>query len=314
MDSFHFAINATMPIFLVIVLGWVLMRMGIFNKAFADVADKYVFKVALPVLLFYDIATTNLRQGFDLKFVLFCMVSTTTMFLGIWLLAHLSMKDKSLVGAFSQAAARSSAAILGIAFVMNIYGNLGQTPLMIVAAVPLFNIYSVIILSSSASDNPGGRGHIKHTCLNVIKNPIILGILAGLPFSLLGIKFPVIVAKTITSVGSTATPVALLVVGAGFEGRKALARIKPTVMATAIKLLILPAIFLPLAVFMGFTKSELVAVLIMTGSPTTVSCYIMAKNMDNDAILSSSIIVLATLLSSVTLTGWIFLLRHMALI
>lgn len=296
------------------MLGWLLMRMGLFNKAFANVADKYVFKVALPLLLFYDIATTNLRQDFNLKFVLFCMIGTTIMFLGIWLLAHLAMKDKSLVGAFSQAAARSSVAILGIAFIMNIYGNAGQMPLMIVASVPLFNIYSVVILAFSSENNRSFIEHIKHTSLNIIRNPIILGIVAGLPFSLLGIKFPMIMAKTITSVGSTATPLALLVVGAGFEGRKALAKLKPTMVATAIKLLILPAIFLPLAVLMGFTKSELVAILIMTGSPTTVSCYIMAKNMGNDTVLTSSIIVLATLISSATLTGWIFLLRHLALI
>ena len=53
------------------------------------------------------------------------------------------------------------------------------------------------------------------------------------------------------------------------------------------------------------------AVLIMLGSPTTVSCYIMAKNTGNDSVLTSSIIVLTTLLSSVTLTGWIFVLRSL---
>lgn len=81
-----------------------------------------------------------------------------------------------------------------------------------------------------------------------------------------------------------------------------------------IKLLALPALFLPLAVHLGFSGTEMVAVLIMLGSPTTVTSYIMAKNMDNDGELSSSIIVLTTLLSSVTLTGWIFLLRVMQLI
>ena len=221
-----------------------------------------------------------------------------------------------MVGAFVQASCRSSAAILGVAFATNIYGDAGQTPLMIVAAVPLFNIISVLILTLSASDRDetNGMAQVKKTCLNILKNPIILGILAGIPFSILGVSLPPILDKTVTSVASTATPLALLVVGANFEGRKAIAKLKPTLAATAIKLLILPAIFLPIAIAMGFTGSNLVAILIMTGSPTTVTCYIMAKNMKNDAVLSSSIVVTATLASSVTITFWVFLLRLLGLI
>ena len=78
--------------------------------------------------------------------------------------------------------------------------------------------------------------------------------------------------------------------------------------------MLLPLIFFPFAITFGFRGSELVAILIMLGSPTTVTCYIMAKNMGNDEVLSSSIVVMATLLSSVTLTGWIFVLKVMGLI
>ena len=316
MDSFLFSVNATLPIFLVMVLGNILMRIGFFTKPFTDIADKYVFKVALPLLLFYDIATTDLRQNFDLTFVLFCAIGTIIMFSGVWVLARIFLKDKNMVGAFVQASCRSSAAILGVAFATNIYGDAGQTPLMIVAAVPLFNIISVLILTLSASDRDetNGMAQVKKTCLNILKNPIILGILAGIPFSILGVSLPPILDKTVTSVASTATPLALLVVGANFEGRKAIAKLKPTLVATATKLLILPAIFLPIAIAMGFTGSNLVAILIMTGSPTTVTCYIMAKNMKNDAVLSSSIVVTATLASSVTITFWVFLLRLLGLI
>ena len=309
MDNFIFSLEATMPVFLVMVVGYFLRRIGMLNESFCAVANKYVFKVALPLLLFKDIAETDLRTDFNLTFVLYCMIVTTVMFLGIWALTAWLMPDKSLVGAFSQAAARSSAAVLGIAFVENIYGNAGLTPMMIVAAVPLFNIYSVIILTFSAQHREKGRGAIRTACINVLKNPIILGILAGLPFSLLGISIPTIPLKTITSISNTATPIALLVVGAGFEGRKALSKLKPTVIASLIKLVILPAVFLPIASACGLAGTEMIAILIMVGSPTTVSCYIMAKNMDNDGELTSSIIVLTTLLSSVTLTFWIFLLR-----
>lgn len=316
MADFIFSLNATLPIFLIMVLGWFLMRIGLFNKEFNKVADKYVFKVALPVLLFKDIATADIRSDFNLTFVLFCMITTTIMFLAIWGLSYIFIKDKTQVGAFAQASARGSAAVLGIAFINNIYGNSGMAPLMIVSAVPLYNILSVIILTFSADMGKGvNKGeNIKKACLNVIKNPIIIGIFLGLPFSIFGISIPQIPLKAVTSIAQTATPIALLVVGAGFEGAKAIKKIKLTAIATFIKLVLLPLIFFPFAIAFGFRGSELVAILIMLGSPTTVTCYIMAKNMGNDEVLSSSIVVMATLLSSVTLTGWIFVLKVMGLI
>jgi predicted permease len=327
MADFIFSLNATLPIFLIMVLGWFLMRIGLFTKEFNKVADKYVFKVALPVLLFKDIATADIRSDFNLTFVLFCMITTTIMFLAIWGLSYIFIKDKTQVGAFAQASARGSAAVLGIAFINNIYGNSGMAPLMIVSAVPLYNILSVIILTFSAdmgkeaqknklTDNVSNSkgSNIKKACINVVKNPIIIGIFLGLPFSIFGISIPPIPLKAVTSIAQTATPIALLVVGAGFEGAKAIKKIKLTAVATFIKLVLLPLIFFPFAIAFGFRGSELVAILVMLGSPTTVTCYIMAKNMGNDEVLSSSIVVMATLLSSVTLTGWIFVLKVMGLI
>lgn len=319
MSDFIFSLNATVPIFLIMVLGWFLMRIGLFNKEFTKVADKYVFKVALPVLLFKDIATADIRSDFDLTFVLFCMITTTIMFLVIWGLSYLLIKDKTQVGAFAQASARGSAAVLGIAFINNIYGNSGMAPLMIVSAVPLYNILSVIILTFSADLGKSGTGrsntaYIKKACVNVVKNPIIIGIFLGLPFSIFGINIPQIPLKAITNIAQTATPIALLVVGAGFEGAKAIKKIKLTSIATFIKLVLLPLIFFPFAIWFGFRGSELVAILVMLGSPTTVTCYIMAKNMGNDEVLSSSVVVMATLMSSITLTGWIYILKVLELI
>lgn len=312
MESLVFSLNSTIPIFLVIVLGYILMRVHFFTEEFVRIADKYVFRVALPVLLFKQIATADIHKDFDIRFVLFCMIATTIMFWGVWILARIFLKDKSMVGAFAQASARGSAAILGIAFIENIYGSSGMGPLMIVSAVPLYNIYSVIILTLGAADRESGKGTIKRTLIGIAQNPIIIGIFLGLPFSVLGIKIPTIPLKAVTSVAQTATPVALLVVGAGFKGRAAIAKIGPTCAATFIKLVALPLIFLPAAVAMGFRNESLVAIIIMLGSPTTVTCSIMAHNMKNDEVLSTSVVVMATLLSAFTLTGWIFLMRYMA--
>ncbi len=318
MDSFIYSLNATVPIFLVMIIGWAIKKIGIIDDHFANVANKYVFKVALPVLLFRDLSSADFTSQFNLSFVLYCMIVTTVMFSGIWIVTELVMKDNSMKGSFVQASFRSSAAILGMAFIQNMYSDTGMAPLMIVAAVPLFNIFSVIVLTFKANGNDTGNApgmaNIKKACINIAKNPIIIGIVLGFISSLLGIKYCAIINKTIANIAQTATPIALICIGAGFEGRKAIKKIKPTIIATFIKLVGLAAIFLPIAIFMGFRNQELVAILIMLASPSTVTCYVMAKGMDNDEVLSSSIIVLTTLLSSVTLTGWIFLLRTLGLI
>ena len=314
MEHFLFSLNATIPVFLVILLGGVLQRIGLFPRSICGAVDKYVFRIALPFMLFQDISTMDLRTDFDPSFALFCALGTCIMFLSVWGFTVLFCRDKDIVGAFSQASARGSAAILGIAFVNNIYGNSGYAPFMIMCSVPLFNIFSVIILTVHSRENTASEGLLKKTLLGIVTNPIILGILAGVPFALLHITLPVIFTSAISTVGKTATPMALLSIGAAFEGKKALTKIRPTVLASAIKLCILPAVFLPAAILFGFRGSELVAVLVMTGSPTTISCYIMARNMGNDAELTASIVVATTLISSVTLTLWLFVLRSMGYI
>ena len=218
------------------------------------------------------------------------------------------MKNEEQKGAFIQGSYRSSAAILGLAFINNMYDSVGMAPLMIIGCVPLYNIFAVIILTLKG-DNGGKKPNMKETFINVMKNPILLSILIALPFALLNLHFPSFVNKAIGSVANTAPPLALISIGASFEGKKALKKMKPTLLASFIKLILLASLFLPLAVFFGYRNQELMALLVMLGSPTTVSSYIMAKNTGNDGILTSSIIVLTTLLSSLTLTLWIFVLK-----
>ncbi len=314
MQNFLFSLNVTLPIFIIIVVGGFLKRVGLLTEGFTSVADKFVFKVALPVQLFRDIAAMDIRADFSGKFVVFCMVATTCMFAATWILGAIFLKDKSMVGAFAQAAARGSAAILGIAFVENIYGDSGMTPMMIVAAVPLFNIYSVIILTVTSSEGKFNGALVKKLIKGVVTNPIILGIAAGMVWSLLRLPMPVILSKSVNYLATTATPLALLVLGATFKGREALSKIGPTVAAAFLKLVAIPAAIFPFAIHMGFRGSELVAIMIMLASPTTVTCYIMAKNMGGDDTLSASVVMTATLFSSVTLTMWVFVMKTFGLI
>lgn len=317
MENFIYSLNATVPVFVVMLVGWLLRKKGMLNQEFCTVANDFNFKITLPVLLFQDISEMDFYEMFDARYVLFCAVATTLCFGCIWLGAEIFMKkEPESIGSFVQGSFRGSAAVLGVAFLTNIYGTVGMLPMMIIGSVPLYNIFSVLVLTLKGKGQQAGdrRQKMKTALVNICKNPIILGILVGMPFSLLRITLPAMVEKSLDNFSAMASPLALIVIGASFEGTKALAKIKPTLISAAIKLVVQPAIFLPMAIAMGFRGEALVPLLVMLGAPTTPSTYIMAKSMGNDEVLSSSIVVVTVILSSVTVTAWVFLLRSMGVI
>ena len=308
-ENLIFSLNATLPVFLVMVAGGILGKLGFLPKEFCKASDKLTFKVTLPIMLFLDMADVDMAHDFEPKFVLFCFGATLISILVIWALARTFMRDKTIIGEFVQASYRSSAAVLGVAFIQNIYGDAGMAPLMILGSVPLFNIFAVLILMIESPQEQHEAPRPAQLLYGVITNPILLGIIAGTIFSLLPVELPVIAEKTLDSLASLTTPLALLSIGASFEGPKALKKAGPTLVAALIKTVGLAAIFIPCALALGFREKELIALLIMLGSPTTPSSYVMAKNMGHEGVLTASAIAATTLLSALTLTGWIFILH-----
>ena len=177
MENLVFSLDATLPVFLLMVAGGVLGRLGFLPAAFCKAADRLTFTVTLPVMLFLDMAGLNIRRDFEPKFVLFCAGATLAGILATWVLARALMRDKAVVGEFVQAAYRSSAAILGVAFIQNIYGSSGMAPLMILGSVPLFNIFAVLILMIESPQHQAPRP--ARVLRGVLTNPILLGIVAG---------------------------------------------------------------------------------------------------------------------------------------
>lgn len=314
MENLIFSLNATLPIFLTMLLGLLFRYLGLMNADFVAKLNRFVFVAAIPALVFQDISSVDVRKSWDGGFVLFCFLATLVSITVIALLARL-LVEEDIRGEFVQASYRSSAAILGIAFIQNIYGSSGMAPLMIVGTVPLYNAAAVVILSLM---KPGrkklDRKLLLKTAKGIVTNPIILGILAGILWSVLRIPQPEIMQKTVKNVAVLATPLGLMAMGASFEGKKALAKLRPSVLASLIKLVVLAAVFLPLAVRLGYTKERLIAILVMLGSATTVSCFVMAKNMGHEGVLTSSTVMLTTFFSAFTLTGWLFLLKTLGLV
>lgn len=314
MENLIFSLNATIPIFLMMLLGMLFRKLGWMDEVFAAKMNKFVFLVLLPVLLFEQLATVDFSEVWDIKFILFCFV-VTAISITISTLISLLWKDRSIKGEFIQATYRSSAALLGIAFIQNIYGTVGMAPLMIIGSVPLYNIMAVVVLSVfKPGNNSFDKALVKKTLKGIATNPIIIGIVAGFVWSALKLPMPLILHKTVSSIGATATPMGLMSMGATFEMKKATSKMKPTLVAVFMKLIGFCAIFLPVAAMLGFRNEQLIAILVMLGSATTVSSFVMARSMGHEGTLSSGVIMMTTLLSAFTLTMWLDVLRSFGLV
>lgn len=314
MENLIFSLNATIPIFLMMLLGMLFRKLGWMDEVFAAKMNKFVFLVPLPVLLFEQLATVDFSEVWDIKFILFCFV-VTAISITISTLISLLWKDRSIKGEFIQATYRSSAALLGIAFIQNIYGTAGMAPLMIIGSVPLYNVMAVVVLSFfKPGNNSFDKALVKKTLKGIVTNPIIIGIVVGFVWSALKLPMPLILHKTVSSIGATATPMGLMSMGATFEMKKATSKMKPTLVAVFMKLVGFCAIFLPVAAMLGFRNEQLIAILVMLGSATTVSCFVMARNMGHEGTLSSGVIMMTTLLSAFTLTMWLDVLRSFGLV
>ena len=306
-----------MPVFLMMVLGYALHRKTLLlNDAFANYLNTFVFKLALPVQLFKSLSQEDFHAVWDGGMVLFCFV---VYLVSILLLLGLSalLRERSLRAEFVQAGYRGSQALLGLALLQNIYGSSatgGPLALVLIGAVPLYNVAAVLLLTLLT---PGGhldRKTVGKALRGIVTNPIILGIAAGLVWSLLRLPQSVILQRAVSSLAATATPLGLLALGASIDPKKATGCWKPTLIASLFKLVLFVALFLPLAVKLGYRGETLTALLIMLGSPATVSCFSMARSMGHEGVLSASAVMLTTVCSAFTFTVWLYLLKSMALI
>lgn len=249
------------------VLGYFLHRTPLLDDNFANKLNNFVFKAALPVQLFKNLAESDFYTVWDGSMVLFCFVVSLASIL-IMLGLSCTLRDRSLRAEFTQAGYRSSQALMGAALLENIYGTTGPLALILIGAVPLYNVAAVTMLTLMGPE--GGRLDRK-TILKALKgivtNPIILGIVVGLLWALLEIPQPVIFRRAVEEFSATATPLGLIALGASIDLKKAVGCLKPTLVCSTFKLVIFVALFLPLAILLGCCGELLVAMLVMLGSP-----------------------------------------------
>ena len=321
MSDFIFSLNCTMPVFLMMVLGYCLYHGKMLTQDFVDVCDTLVFNVTLPVMLFRDMAKMDIEKDFDVYFVLYCAVASVIGILAAWLLAKVFLKDKANVAEWTQGSYRGSIAVLGGAFLLNIYPEDGAAHVVaqaLLGSVIIFNVLAVLILALEHPDRDKNKGQLgaqlKKAFQSILKNPLIISIVLGGISALMGIQYPTIIDKTMSSVASLTSPLALLAVGAEFKWGNMKENFRPLLGACAYKLMIQPAMFLPVAAMLGWRDEWLVTLMIMMGAPTTPSSFIMARSMGHSGAMTANIVAGTTLFSAATVTFWLWLGRILGLV
>jgi hypothetical protein len=310
MENLLFTLNAILPILLPIMLGYLLKRLHFFKEGFLEQANKLVFKIFIPILLFSNLYLADI-SSIKWNFVLFAGGSIIILFF-VGLLISLFFPDKKQKGVIAQAAFRSNYAIIGIPLATMLGGAEAGTMASVVAAisVPLFNILGVISLSIFTAED-GKKVSLKSIIIGVFAGLVcclintligmdnVKNFISGENASLRGMKF---IYDTINSLSKVATPLALIVLGGRFEFRAVKKLIKQLSVAVTFRLFITPAIFLVIAYFLHFNSATEFAILIaLFATPTAVSSAPMAGQMGQDEELAGQIVVWTSALSSFSL-------------
>ena len=311
MGSLQLSFESIAPIFLMMLLGYVLKSIKLADKKSFDTMNRLVFKVFLPILLFYNIYKTEAAQVFDGKLIAFAVAGVLCVFLlGSFAVLALT-KDNAKRGVMLQGFFRSNYSILGVPLVSYICGDGagGLTSLMVAVVVPMFNVLAVISLERFRE----GNIDIKKLIKGIVTNPLIIGCLAGILCFGLRITLPVFVEKAVSDISKIATPLAIIILGASFTFSSMKGYVREILIVVSVRLLLVPFIMLTAAVLLGFSGEALACLMVVFGSPVAVSSFAMAQQMGGDEKLAAQLVVVSSAACLVTLFFWIFVLSSLGL-
>ena len=325
MDSFIFALNAILPIVFLVLIGYVLKRIGLLKLDLAKGIHKLVFRVFLPVMLFLNVYKIETIENIGFGYIIYAIGATLIIFaLSIPVICALT-PDNSRRGVLLQVTFRSNYALIGIALATELFpdGGIGAAVATLLSAfiIPIFNILAVICLTvfSSSHESPS----IKKVLLGIIKNPLIIGVLLGavmlgakLVLRSNGISFALEditpVWKTLNYLSTMATPIALVALGAQFEFSAIAGMKRELIFGVAMRGVIIPALALTAAYLLGtFNGPHFATFVAVFCTPIAVSSVPMAQEMGADTSLAGQLVVWTTIFSAITIFATSFILKEL---
>ena len=311
LQALSIAFHAIVPLFLIIAVGYTVKRLGWIGPEEVRRFNKVTFYTFMPVMLFYNIYTSDFSQAVRLPYALFVVGAALGMVAVSFAVTLLAEKMPERRGVMIQAAFRSNFVLLGLPIAAELLpeGNLGVTALMVAIVVPIYNMMSVVVLEYFR----GGKPRAGEVLLAVIRNPLIIASIVGLLMKVLHITLPEVLVSFAGKMNSAATPLILLLLGASFETREIARYKKELLVCVGLRLVVFPGALLTLSMLMGLRDIEFVTVLAMTAAPTAVNSFNMAQQLGGDSQLAGSAVVVSTAASFFTLFVWITLFKQLGM-
>lgn len=312
MDNFLFALTIVAPIFLMMLIGFLAKCTKLVDDHTVKHVNKLIFRVLLPMLVFYNIYMTDFSGSFQSQIVYFCIAGILIEFFIALSVVLLSEKDNTKRGVMLQGMFRSNFVLFGIPIVTAIYGSSagGVASLLIAVVIPLYNLLAVIALEMFNGKTPS----FFRAFLGILTNPLIIASALAVVLLVFRVQLPVFVGDSIKNISAIATPLAFIMLGADFTFSKAGKYVKPLLLTTGFRLLIFPALALGAAILLGYRGTYLTALLGVFAAPIAVSSYSMTQEMGGDEKLAGQLVVYTSIFSLFSLFLFIFLLKQFAYI
>ncbi|MFT7405443.1 AEC family transporter [Zhongshania sp.] len=312
LQSLSYSFLITGPIFVVLALGVYLNRAQIINDNFIEIGSKLVFNITLPALLFISISQTSIAESANLKLVLFGLVATFAVYLMLELVAQWLIPRREDRGVVVQGGFRSNMGIIGLAYCVNAYGGPGlvAASLYLALVTILYNILAVITLNRSMNR----AGGVAKTLKDIARNPIILSIVAALPFAAMAWPLPTLLLRSGEYFAQMTLPLALLCTGASLNFKALRADLNSALVSAICKLMVVPILLISGGIVLGFRGMDLGVLALMSSAPTAAASYIMVRAMAGNAALAANIIVMTTVGSLFSTSLIMFVLHGVGLL
>lgn len=308
LNNFILCLGGIGPIFILVALGFFLKKTNVIDDAFTEKANNLVFRVALPCMLFCDISAINLAEVFDTMLVGYAVAVVIIMFFASLLICR-PLKSNASRAAFAQGIFRSNFAILGVPLAKALFpAEIAiNAAVLLSVCVPIFNVLSVIMLTSLLQKEKGLSGAL----LGIVKNPLIIAAVLGCVFSVFKIDLPTLVMKPVSYLSQMCVPLSLIVIGASFVFSKARESFLPSFIASFIKAVVTPVLFVFPAYLLGIDGGRLAILYLFLATPAAVSSYTMTRNMGGDIHMAGNIVLISTAMSFFSIFFGILIMKNL---
>lgn len=307
--SFLLAFSTVFPMFFYMAAGFGLRRLNKLSEGTVAQMNKIIYSFCFPFVLFHNVYGVDIAAAMNGPFIaaIAGMIVLVTALLAVFIPRYTA--SKPVQGSMMQGVIRGNSILFALPVVTTIAGreNTGLVSLSIAVVVPFYNILCVIILESLR----GGKVKPARLLLSILKNPIIIGTLAGLMVRLTGLRLPGYMEQVVAGIAGLVTPLALVMLGADMRFSDTVKYKKELLIVCLLKLVAVPLLTVLTVKALGFDKITVTTAMALTSVPTAVSSYVMAKEMGADGVLAGQIVAVSTAVSILTVFLWVFSLSSL---